>query len=227
MKRTICREKYTILALVVLGCAAMAYIDGVVQPGYLVKSLWKLVFFLVLPLVLYYRKSPDQLRGLFSLHSGAKYWPFVLGVGVYTLVLLLYFTIGRFFDFTGVVGALDSELGIDKENFIFVSLYISFINSLLEEFFFRGFAFLSLRESCSRKFCYFFSAAAFALYHVAMLAGWFRLDLLTLLIALLMAAGAILNFFNERSRSLWFSWCLHMCANFAINTVGFLLFGIL
>ena len=222
-----CRQKYIILSLVVLGCTAMAYLDGVVQPGYLVKSLWKLVFFLALPLLLYYRKSPEECRQLFSLRTGTKYWPFVLGAGVYGLVLLLYFTVGRFFDFSGVVGALDSELGIDRGNFIFVSLYISLINSLLEEFFFRGFGFLSLRQYCSRKFCYFFSAAAFALYHVAMLAGWFRLELLTLLIALLMAAGALLNFFNERSRSLWFSWCLHMCANFAINTVGFLLFGLL
>ena len=225
--KKICREKWLILSLVVLGCAFMAYIDGVVQPGYLVKSLWKLVFFLALPLVLYYRKSPAQLKQLFSLHSGAGVRPLLLGIGVYGFILLLYFTIGRFFDFTGVVGALDSELGIDRGNFIFVSLYISFINSLLEEFFFRGFGFLALREYCSRKFCYFFSAAAFALYHVAMMAGWFRLDLLTLLIVLLMAAGFILNWFNERSRSLWFSWCIHMFANFSINTVGFLLFGLL
>ena len=225
--KKICREPWTILILVVLGCTCMAYIDGVVQPGYLVKSLWKLVFFLALPLLLYYRESPAELKGLFSLRTGTKYLPFLLGLGVYGGILLLYFTIGRFFDFSGVVGALDRELGIDKRNFILVSLYISFVNSLLEEFFFRGFGFLSLRQYCSRKFCYLFSAAAFALYHVAMLAGWFRLDLLTLLIVLLMAAGAILNFFNEHSRSLWFSWCIHMFANFSINTVGFLLFGIL
>ena len=225
--KKICREKWTILSLMVLGCVFMGCIDGVVQPGYLVKSLWKLAFFLALPLIFYYRKSPAQLKPFFSLPTGAKYLPFVLGLVVYGGILLLYFTIGRFFDFSGVVGALDAELGIDRSNFIFVSLYISFVNSLLEEFFFRGFGFLSLREYCSRRFCYFFSAAAFALYHVAMMAGWFRLDLLTLLIALLMAAGAVLNWFNEHSRSLWFSWCIHMFANFSINTVGFLLFGLL
>lgn len=225
--RKICGERLTILGLVLLGCTAMAYIDGVVQPGYLVKSLWKLVFFLALPLVLYYRNAPQQLKKLFALKTGMRYRPLLLGLAVYCGILLLYFTIGRFFDFSQVVGALDSELGIDGKNFIFVSLYISFINSLLEEFFFRGFGFLALRETCSRKFCYLFSAAAFALYHVAMMAGWFRLDLLTLLIALLMVAGAALNYFNERSRSLWFSWFIHMFANFAINTVGFLLFGIL
>ena len=216
-----------IMGTVLLGCLAMGYLDAVVRPGYLVKSLWKLVFFLALPLVLYYRNSLPQLKGLFSLRRGSKYLPLVLGLGVYFGILGLYFTIGRFFDFSQVVGSLDAELGVDRENFLLVSLYISFFNSLLEEFFFRGFAFLSLREEVSRKTALWFSAGAFALYHVAMIIGWFRWDLLTLLIALLLAAGLVLNLFNERSRSLWFSWFIHMFANFSINTVGFLLFGLL
>ena len=216
-----------IIGPVLLGCLVMGYMDGVVRPGYGIKSAVKLVFFLVLPLVLYYRNSPAQLKRLFSLRSGAGARPLVLGLGVYFGVLALYFTVGSFFDFSQVAGSLDSELGVDRGNFLFVSLYISFVNSLLEEFFFRGFGFLALREQTSRKFAYGFSALAFALYHVAMMAGWFRPDLLILLIVLLALAGAALNYINERSRSLWFSWFIHMSANFAINTVGFLLLGML
>ena len=32
-------------------------------------------------------------------------------------------------------------MGVNAGNFVFVALYISIVNSLLEEFFFRGFAF--------------------------------------------------------------------------------------
>ena len=44
---------------------------------------------------------------------------------------------------------------------------------------------------------------------------------------LLTAAGLILNALNERSGSILTSWLLHMCANLAINTVGFYVFGML
>ena len=32
---------------------------------------------------------------------------------------------------------------------------------------------------------------------------------------------------DEKYNNIYSSWLVHMCANFAINTVGFILFGIL
>ena len=69
------------------------------------------------------------------------------------------------FDFSAITGALTDNIGVNAENFIIVSLYISFINSLLEEVFFRGFAFINLKRITGRKFAYFFSAGIFAVYH--------------------------------------------------------------
>lgn len=215
---------WRILLALLVGCAAMGLVDAVIRPGYLVKSLVKLVLFLGLPWFSYYCTRRTELRALFR-WQGLGIKPIALGLGVYGLVLGLYFTIGRFFDFTMVTGALQTELGVNAGNFLFVSLYISFVNSLLEEFFFRGFGFLSLRRHLSRGVAYALSALSFALYHVAMMVGWFRLDLLTLLIALLTAAGLFLDFFDRKSESLYFSWFIHMFANFSINTVGFLLFA--
>lgn len=210
-----------ILALLA-GCAAMGLVDAVIRPGYLLKSLIKLVLFLVLPVLACGREIRAQLPGLFH-WKGLGGRPLVLGLGVYGLILGLYFTIGRFFDFTQVAGALQSELGVNAGNFLLVSLYISFVNSLLEEFFFRGFGFLMLRKHVPQGAAYALSAGSFALYHVAMMMGWFQLDLLILLIALLTAAGLFLDFFDRKSENLYFSWFVHMFANFSINTVGFLL----
>ena len=218
------RESRTILALLGLGCAVMGYVDGVLQPGYGAKSAIKLVYFLILPLIFYFRRSPAQLRRLFArAQVGIK--PLLLGLGVYFGILLLYFTIGSLFDFSQVAGALEGELGVDRGNFLVVSLYIAFVNSLLEEFFFRGLGYLALREGLSRRWAGLVSALSFALYHVSMLGGWFRPDLLILLIFLLVLAGQVLNRLDEGSRTLWCSWCVHMFANFSINTVGFLLLG--
>lgn len=64
-----------------------------------------------------------------------------------------------------------SGMSVNADNFIYVALYISFINSLLEEFFFRGYVFLILKKDSSLKFAYGFSSLMFAFYHVGMTNG--------------------------------------------------------
>lgn len=115
-------------------------------------------------------------------------------------------------------------MGVTAENFIWFCIYISFINSLLEEFFFRGFAFLTLSQVGSRKLAYHFSALAFAIYHVAMMIGWFHIGLIILSIFGLYIGGLIFNYFNHNSQTIYTSWVIHISANFAINLIGFSLF---
>ena len=151
----------------------------------------------------------------------------LLGIGVYAVILGGYLLLKDVFDFSNITEALTKNIGVNGKNFIFVSIYISFVNSLLEEFFFRGFAFITLSKLTGRKIAYIFSAGVFALYHVAMMIGWFDLPLFIIVMAGLFAGGAIFNFLNEKSGTIYPSWFLHMFANFAINTVGFVLFGII
>ena len=111
-------------------------------------------------------------------------------------------------------------------NFLFVSLYISLVNSLLEEFLFRGFAFLTLKKHIGRRTAYVFSAAVFAVYHFGMMAAGNILISLLALMALFVA-GCMFNWLDERSGNIITSWLVHMFANFAINTIGFMIFGII
>jgi membrane protease YdiL (CAAX protease family) len=67
----------------------------------------------------------------------------------------------------------------------------------------------------------------FAFYHAGMTAGWFNIAIFVLTLTGLFAAGAIFDFINEKSENIYASWLVHMFANFAINTVGFILFGII
>ena len=134
---------------------------------------------------------------------------------------------GPFFDMSMITTSLENNIGVNKSNFVFVAIYISFVNSLLEEFFFRGFAFLSLKEVSNKKLSYIFSSLAFSLYHIAIMTNWFRLALYMILIVSLFVGGLIFDWLNEKYNNIYSSWLVHMCANFAINTVGFILFGIL
>ena len=213
--------------IIIIFCIVMAYIDGVLKANYFAKSAVKLVLFLLLPNLYAWVDKKVNIKSLFRLNKQGFVIALPLCFGVYAVILGGYFLLRGVFDFSAITGALTGIIGVNRENFVFVSLYISFVNSLLEEFFFRGFAFLTIKRLTTRTFAYIFSGAAFSIYHVAMMIGWFSPLVFGLVLIGLFAGGLIFNFLNEKSGTIYPSWFVHMFANFAINTVGFILFGIL
>lgn len=212
-----------ILIATVLCCIGMALVDGVLRPGYAIKSAIKVALFLLIPLIVtQFDKNIVYLQLLKAKKKGLLI-AIALGIGLYALILGAYFVVKPYFDFSGIAGALTTNAGVTKENFLYVSLYISFANSFLEEFFFRGFVFTNLKNLSGRKLAYFFSATVFSLYHVTMMLGWFSPVLFLLVVIGLAAGGAIFNLLNEKLNTIYASWLTHMFANFAINTIGFLL----
>ena len=212
------------MIVIIIGCIVMALTDGWWQPGYAVKSAVKILFFLGLPYVFLRKELTSKLFG-FRKKTLPKL--ILLGMGIYGFILAAYFILGPYFDFSSVVSGLEGQLGVNAGNFIFVALYISLANSLLEEYFFRGIAFIELKQDTSRRFAYMFSAWMFALYHVAMLIGLFDWYLIVLMLVALVVGGYIFNYINEKESSILASWAVHLFANLAINTVGMILFGII
>ncbi len=212
------------IALVLAACGIMAVVDGIWQPGYLVKSAVKLLLFLAVP-ILYSRLSGSfPLKSLFTPQKKGLSLALLCGAGVFALVLGAYLLLKDVFDFSALTGSLTASTGVTRENFLFVALYISFANSLLEEFFFRGFAYLGLRQVTGEKFAFLFSAVAFSFYHTAMMIGWFAWYVFALALLGLFVGGCIFNFFDRRDGNIYLSWLIHMFANFATNAIGFLLF---
>lgn len=220
------RKGLPLLALLLTAavcCLVMAWVDGVLRPGYAVKSAIKLGMFAVIPVILTILCKLTPMKEIFRFRKQGFAMALGLGLGVYAVIVGGYFLTRSFFDFSQIAGSLTENAGVTRDNFLWVSLYISFVNSLLEEFFFRGFLFTNLKKLSSRGFAYFFSAVVFALYHVAMMTGWFGLGLSVLVLAGLAVGGVIFNWLNEKMDCLYVSWLVHMFANFAINTVGFIL----
>lgn len=220
-------KKYSIVLIVILACIVMGVIDAIVQPGYFIKSSIKIGLFLVIPIIYGYYNKEFNLKRLFIPSKKGIKIGVLSGCGIYIIILGAYFIFKDIFDFSSVTSSLESGVGVTKSNFIWVATYIALVNSLLEEFFFRGFAFLSLKRVSSRRFAYLFSAIAFSLYHICMMIGWFGAEVIILSTIGLFIGGCIFNFFNEKSGNIYISWLIHMCANFAINTIGFILFGII
>lgn len=221
------KKLFLFVIMIFVLCLSMAFIEIGLHAKYLTKSIAKWLLFVGVP-VLYLTKFRDR-NMLPSLKPDRNklFLAFGLGLVVYGFILGGYFIFRSIFDFSNIVGDLEKGEGINRSNFIYVAIYISFINSLLEEFFFRIFIYFHLKQWIGQKYAMFLSAITFSLYHVAILDSWFSPFFTALLIFGLLVAGYIFIWINEKTESVYSSWIIHMFANFATNTIGLLLFGIL
>lgn len=222
---TATKKKWLIVAIVLVACIGMGLVDALWQPIYWVKSAVKIGLFLLLPALYALLDRDFKVKSLFIPDKRGFGLALLLGAAVYGVVVGAYFLFRGIFDFSAVASSVTDAVGVSKDNFIPVAIYISFANSLLEEFFFRGFAFLTLKKVSGRRFAYLFGAGMFAVYHIAMMIGWFALPVVLLALLGLFLGGVIFSYFNERYDNIYLSWLIHMCANFATNTIGFILFA--
>ncbi len=209
-----------ILLITGIACLLMGVVDSVIQPGYAARSAIKAALFLLLPLL----GAGRTLRQPLCASRRALAAAAAVGLAVFALLLGGFFLLRPVLDLSQLTGTLTASTGVDRQNFPLVALYISLVNSFLEESFFRGFAFLALASHTSARTACLFSAGAFALYHVAMTLGWFPLPLLMLVVAGLFLGGCFFNWCAWKSGSLLPSWLIHISADLAICAIGMILF---
>ena len=220
------RAAFTV-TLVTAGCLVMAWVEGTLRPIYPVKSALKIAVFWGAA-VLYARAAGGRevLRPFQRPSRKALRLAVPLAAAVFLLLLGGYLLLAPWLDLSAIPENLALKEGITQKTFPLAALYITFCNSLLEEYFFRGFSFLTLYRMGYVRLAYLFSALAFALYHVSITSNWGSPVLILLMVAGLTAAGLLFNWL-DREGSLFPSWLVHMGANLGTNTVGFILFGIL
>ena len=220
------RAAFTV-TLVTAGCLVMAWVEGTLRPIYPVKSALKIaVFWGAAVLYTQVAGNREVLRPFRRPSRKALRLAVPLAAAVFLLLLGGYLLLAPWLDLSAIPENLAVKEGITKRTFPLAALYITLCNSLLEEYFFRGFAFLALYRTGRKKLAYSFSALAFALYHVSITSNWGSPALILLMVAGLTAAGLLFNWL-DREGSILPSWLVHMGANLGTNGVGFILFGIL
>ena len=222
-------KKYYIILSLLIFSLSVTFIDAFIHPPYIVKIMIKMIFFLGIPILFFmiYKNEWKEFKVLFKFDRKGIFISVLIGSIIFCIILGGYFLTRSYIDFSGVADSLSSGMGITKENIFSVGMYIAFLNSFLEEFFFRGFGFITLKKYVDRKFAYIFSPVLFAVYHIGMLSLMFHPIVLLLLMAGLIVGGMIFNFLNDYFGNIYPSWFVHMAANFAINTIGLILYGIL
>lgn len=222
------KKKLYIILSIILFSVIVTYVDAVIKPDYFIKILVKIFFFLALP-ILYFiinREEADDFKKLFIFKKEGLLKAFLLAFIVYISIVGGYFITRGVIDYSHVTTNLVGSMGITKDKFIYVTLYLALINSFLEEFFFRGLGFITLKKYTGRTFAYIFTSIFFAIYHAGMMIGSFDLFTYILMLIGLFIGGCLFSFINEKSNTIYHSWFVHMFTNFAINTVGFILFNL-
>ncbi len=200
----------------------MALFETVIEPAYLVKSAAKVMVFLLLPLITMKLLKIKVFDNNFALNKKDIIKLLLLGSLIYAAIIGTYFLTRNIFDYSSLVNSQMADQKVNKNNFIWVALYISFGNSFLEEFLFRFTAFLKLSEFISKKFAYIFSSVMFAVYHIAMIGKSFPLPLLILALIGLTAGGLIFDYVDDKNKNIYNSWVIHMFADLAIVTIWYI-----
>ncbi len=198
----------------VLLVAIILGLDLTVKLPYFLRALVKIVLFGIIP---YYCMKRNNIP-LPNLKRGKNF----RFVAVFSAAVILLFSVGFVilfkFGFLNLVkDNLDKTFGVGRDNYIYVYLYIIFVNGPLEEFFFRHF---SLKLVQGARYGILLSSVLFAVYHVGMLVNMFVWYLFILSIIGLVIVGEIFSRVNVEDNSILNSVVIHMTANFCINTIG-------
>ncbi|QDP39906.1 CPBP family intramembrane glutamic endopeptidase [Radiobacillus deserti] len=147
--------KKWIIGSSLFACFFLYIVEQVMEVNYGWKTFSKWIVFLLLPIFLFrFIKREKQEK---SLQKKGLLFGLLFGFISFSSIIIAYFVLRESIDFDAIIWELKKS-GIDASNFIFVAVYITLGNSLLEEFFFRGFIFLNLNQAGYKKVAYLFSS---------------------------------------------------------------------
>ena len=212
-----------IIISTLITCSLLAFIEHGIEINYLVKTGLKiLLFFLAIWIYILFFKS-YKFRDVISIEKiTVKEWKriVILGFSSVAVVLIAYLIFLPLINLDAIKHDLTDRLGINATTYIIVGLYVTFGNSFLEEYFFRGFIFFNL----PKKIGYFYSPILFAAYHIPMIMLWFSPLIIGLCFLGLWIIGLVFHKVNERNQTIWASWMIHICADIMIILIGMTLF---
>lgn len=210
-----------IILISTIACLLMISIELIIQPSYWIKSMLKLGNFF-LAIILCHVIFNTNINILEFDRKNVKNSIYIAAV-VYLLIIAAFILFDKYIDAEQIKNSLMGKEHIKRSNFIYVAMYITIVNSFIEEAFFRGFIFLNIKVLGFCKSGFVYSALLFSLYHIGIMSSWFNIYMFLVTLSALFAAGILLNWFAYKGKSFLSSWPIHIAANLGINTIGFLI----
>jgi CAAX amino terminal protease family. len=221
---------WTVIVISVASCLLLFIVEQIIGAPYIVKSAVKIFLFLIVPLRFVKKGGllPDKAG---FRHPGGdrkkRRISLLLGWLSMSGIVIIYFLFSPFIDGEAIIDDLVNRVQVTRSVFLFVALYITFGNSFLEEWYFRGFIFKQLHGMGRRRWAYIYSASLFSLYHGAIFALWFHWWVMLLALFGLFLVGLLFNYLNEGVETILNSWIVHVFADAGVMAIGFYLFATL
>ena len=143
----------------------------------------------------------------------------LLGVASVIFIQLAYALLNQYVDFEQIKALLAERQRITAANFLWIAVYVTFGNSILEELLFRGYI---VQSGIKRPWV--ISSLLFAFYHLTILIGWFPWWVLLFSLVCLFVGGLIFCWLNASRNSIWNSWAMHIFADISLLAIGFRIF---
>ena len=199
--------------------------DQALLLNYNYKIVIKFLLLVLFPIIYIYWTRDNFMENTFDkLFKNNKLLTVFFSISCFLTIFISYIVLNNLLYLNSMSLDLKEKFKIYEHNIIYYGVYIVFINSLIEEFFFRGFIFLNLKKKGRIKLAYIISASAFTLYHISAFVAWFNFNLFLLMIAGLFIGGLIFNYIDSKSNSILNSWIVHIFADLAIISIALIIY---
>jgi len=213
----------------ILSCILLYIIEQYLGVSYILKSSIKILLFIGVPLFHIFLIRKTKIKDALNIECPSlKQFRagLFMGIGAFLIIIITYFILKEQIDLENIIVELENNVKVTKSTFIFIAIYITLINSLIEEFFFRGFIFMNLYENTNKIMASVFSALLFSLYHMAMFKTWFEPAIMVVSLLGLFLTGCIFNWLSIKSKNFINPWIVHMFGDAAIMAIGLKMFGL-
>lgn len=194
-----------------------------IDPAYLIKNIVKWMLFIGIPYI-YYKAFGGigfyDLVPIDQAHRKITRESILIGLVSFVSIIGAYYFLKGYIDQETIISQLSDENPVNPISVVLVGIYIIVFNSLLEEFFFRGFIFLRLYELGYKKMAYVFSSILFGIYHIGIFQTWFSEEVTIVALLGLIGSGLIFGYLNSKRLDILNSWIAHALADVAIMVIG-------
>jgi membrane protease YdiL (CAAX protease family) len=211
-----------LLTLLPLAAIAAQHALGLHGVG---NMLYKLCF-LIPPIIYCYANRIHVVRDILQLKNWRRSFRLAAGLGLAAIAIFwtAYFLFGDLLlDHAKIAASISRQFTVNANTVLFVAPVTSFLNSFIEEFFYRGFAFgLLVRKN--RVVGYLLPAAVFTTQHVMFF--WYWLEWIPFCLATggLLVFALVLEWLYKRANSIVAPWIVHICGDVAMMGIAVTLF---
>lgn len=201
------------------------------EANYIFSSTYKIIFLspVIFRLIVEKKKIKESFTQHFSLKTFKKSIILAISIGALlaSIYIISFYLFKDYLNLQNTVDQLKEMASIDVSNIIFIGLYIIVINSLLEEFFWRGFLFNKLNILIKPWKAYLLTGVAFSFHHIVFYYNWFSPLFFILITVGLTGYAIIMNIIFQYKKDLFTCWIIHACADMAQIFIALKIFQII